>query len=128
MAVTNFGRAVRKARQETNDTLMTMSKGLNKSVAFLSAIETGRTKIPLDLIPEIEKFFNRKGYTFKDDLSVVANVANENIPIDGLSYQHQMIVAGFANSSFNREDLDKICSLLDEIKRAKEVLNDRTDL
>lgn len=128
MAVTNFGRAVRKARQETNDTLMTMSKGLNKSVAFLSAIETGRTKIPLDLIPEIEKFFNRKGYTFKDDLSVVANVANENIPIDGLSYQHQMIVAGFANSSFNREDLDKICNLLDEIKRAKEVLNDRTDL
>ena len=128
MAVTNFGRAVRKARQETNDTLMTMSKGLSKSVAFLSAIETGRTKIPLDLIPKIESFFNQKGYVFNEDLNVVASVANENIPIDGLSYQHQMMVAGFANSNFNREDLDKICSLLDEIKKAKEVLNDRTDL
>lgn len=128
MAVTNFGRAVRKARQETNDTLMTMSKGLNKSVAFLSAIETGRTKIPLDLVPKIEKFFSQKGYVFNEDLSVVASVANENIPIDGLSYQHQMMVAGFANSNFNREDLDKICNLLDEIKKAKEVLNDRKGL
>lgn len=128
MAVTNFGRAVRKARQETNDTLMTMSKGLNKSVAFLSAIETGRTKIPLDLIPKIENFFNDKGYVFKEDLNIVASVANENIPIDGLSYQHQMMVAGFANSSFNREDLDKICGLLEEINKAKEILNDRADL
>lgn len=128
MAVTNFGRAVRKARQETNDTLMTMSKALNKSVAFLSAIETGRTKIPLDLIPEIEQFFHQKGYIFEEKLSVVASVANESVPIDGLSYQHQMIVAGFANSNFNREDLDKICSLLEEIQKAKEVLNDGSDL
>lgn len=128
MAVTNFGRAVRKARQETNDTLMTMSKALNKSVAFLSAIETGRTKIPLDLIPKIEYFFHQKGYIFEENLSVIASVTNENIPIDGLSYQHQMMVAGFANSNLNREDLDKICSLLEEIQRAKEVLNDRAGL
>lgn len=124
MAVTNFGRAVRKARQETNDTLMTMSKGLDKSVAFLSAIETGRTKIPLDLVPKIEKFFYQKGYMFDEDLSIVASVANKNIPIDGLSYQHQMMVAGFANSNFNREDLDKICNLLEDIKMAKEILDD----
>lgn len=128
MAVTNFGRAVRKARQETNDTLMTMSKALNKSVAFLSAIETGRTKIPLDLVPKIEQFFHQKGYVFEEKLSVVASVANESIPVDGLSYQHQMMVAGFANSSFNREDLDKICRLLEEIQKAKEVLNDGSGL
>lgn len=128
MAVTDFGRAVRKARHETNDTLTTMSKGLKKSVAFLSAIETGRTKVPLDLVPEIKSFFGNKGYEFDEDLKVLANITNESVPIDGLSYQHQMMVAGFANSNFNREDLDKICDLLNKVKQAREVLDDGKQL
>lgn len=124
MAVTDFGRAIRKARLETNDTLSSMSKALKKSVSFLSAIETGRTKIPLDLIPNIIDFFSKRNYEFDEDLFVLANLANESVPIDGLSYQHQMMVAGFANSRFNRDDLDKICDLLSQLQKAKEVAGD----
>lgn len=120
MAVTEFGRAVRKARQQTNDTLMTMSEALGKSVAFLSAIETGRTKIPLDFINEIQGFFRQKGYIFDEDLTLLATVENKTVPIDGLSYQHQMMVAGFASSRYTQDELDKICHLLKEIKSISE--------
>jgi transcriptional regulator with XRE-family HTH domain len=119
MAVTEFGKAIRKARRETDDTLMTMSEGLNKSPAFLSAIETGKTKIPLDFVEHIIQFFENKGFFFKEDLFQLAMVDNDNAPLDGLSYQHKMMVAGFANSRFTKEELDTICHLLNEIHNLK---------
>lgn len=115
MAVTEFGKAIRKARCTTNDTLITMASSLKKSTAFLSAIETGRTRIPLDFVNNIIVFFGQKNYVFEEDLRALAMVQNENAPLDGLSFQHKMLVAGFANSSFNKEELDQICNLLNEI-------------
>ncbi|MEN8293730.1 helix-turn-helix transcriptional regulator [Acinetobacter radioresistens] len=115
MAVTEFGKAVRKARRKTNDTLMTMSESLNKSPAFLSAIETGKTKIPLDFVQEVINFFSNKKVSFEENLIQLAMVDNQNAPLDGLSDQHKMMVAGFANSKFTKEELDKICHLLSEI-------------
>ena len=119
MAVTELGKAVREARRKTNDTLMTMSEGLKRSPAFLSAIETGKTKIPLDFVQDIINFFKNKNYIFEQNLIQLAMVDNENAPLDGLSDQHKMMVAGFANSKFTREELDKICNLLDEIHNFK---------
>ena len=124
MAVTEFGKAVRSARRETKDTLLTMSKALNKSVAFLSAIETGRTKIPLDFISLVINYFNVKGYYFKEDLNTLAYVDNKSVEIDGLSYQHQMLVAGFANSRYTQEELAKISSLLKNINQLKKASSD----
>lgn len=119
MAVTELGKAVREARRKTNDTLLTMSEALNKSPAFLSAIETGKTKIPLDFVNSIITFFEAKNYFFPIDLIQLAMVDNENAPLDGLSNQHKMMVAGFANSKFTKDELDKICNLLDEIHNFK---------
>ena len=42
-------------------------------------------------------------------------VANENAPLNGLSLQHQMLVAGFANSDFNQEQLQRFADLLANI-------------
>lgn len=125
MAVTELGKAVREARRKTNDTLLTMSEALNKSPAFLSAIETGKTKIPLDFVNNIITFFEAKNYFFPSNLIELAMVDNENAPLDGLSNQHKMMVAGFANSKFTKDELDKICNLLDEIHNFKgEASND----
>lgn len=118
MAVTELGKAVREARRKTNDTLLTMSEALNKSPAFLSAIETGKTKIPLDFVNSIITFLKQK-LLFPSDLVQLAMVDNENAPLDGLSNQHKMMVAGFANSKFTKDELDKICNLLDEIHNFK---------
>lgn len=115
MAVTKFGEAVRIARRNTKDTLMTMSEALGKSVAFISAIETGRSKIPLDFVKEIEDFFESKGYTFEENLRVLAQIENKNVPLDGLSVQQQMMVAGFANSQLSNEQIQKISKLLSQV-------------
>ncbi|HEZ7495939.1 TPA: helix-turn-helix transcriptional regulator, partial [Neisseria meningitidis] len=44
MGLTKFGAAVREARRQTKQTLQTMAATLGTSPAFLSAIETGRSK------------------------------------------------------------------------------------
>lgn len=123
MAVTKFGEAIRLARRNTNDTLMTMSEELGKSVAFISAIEIGRSKIPLDFVEKIENFFTRRGYVFETDLKVLANIENKNVPLDGLTVQHQMMVAGFANSQLSNEQIQKISKLLQKIQNTSEHSN-----
>lgn len=123
MAVTKFGEVIRLARRNTNDTLMTMSEELGKSVAFISAIETGRSKIPLDFVEKIENFFTKQGYIFETDLKVLANIENKNVPLDGLTVQHQMMVAGFANSQLSNEQIQKISKLLQKIQNTSEYSN-----
>lgn len=47
MALTEFGKAVRKARIDTGYTLLTMAKALGTTSAFLSGLETGSKKFLL---------------------------------------------------------------------------------
>lgn len=117
MGLTKFGEAVREARRQTKQTLLTMSEALGKSPAFLSAIETGRSKVPLDFVKEIENFFSGLGYPAHDmQLREKAMVANEVAPLDGLNFQHQMLVAGFANSDLNQEQLKLFANLLANVQ------------
>lgn len=117
MGLTKFGEAVREARRETKQTLMTMSEALGKSPAFLSAIETGRSKVPMDFVSDIEDFFSSLDYPIESmQLREKAMVANEVAPLDGLNLQHQMLVAGFANSDLNKKQLEQFAKLLAEIQ------------
>jgi transcriptional regulator with XRE-family HTH domain len=119
MALTQFGIAVRKARLETGYTLLTMSNELDTTPAYLSALETGTKKIPKKWVEKIYEFFSAKGIEL-DELDQLANVANKSVPIDGLSDQQQMLVAGFAKSSFTNEQLLKFASLLTEVNGKKD--------
>ncbi len=47
MALTEFGKELRKLRIENNEKLLDMSKKIEKSVAFLSAVETSRKPLPM---------------------------------------------------------------------------------
>lgn len=114
MRLTSFGKIVREARREMGDTLMTMAKALDTSPAFLSAIETGRNKVPADFVGKVDHFFKQKGKTIPN-LKQLAMASNETAPLDGLSYQHKMLMAGFASSDLNKEQLDRFAELLKEI-------------
>ena len=114
MALTEFGKAVRKARIDIGYTLKTMSEELGTSAAFLSGLETGSKKISKDWVTKIEDFFKSKGHAIKD-LGQLADVANENVSLNGLSQQQQMLVAGFANSPFTPEQLKKFAALMEEM-------------
>ena len=117
MGLTKFGEAVREARRQTKQTLLTMSEALGKSPAFLSAIETGRSKVPMDFVGEIENFFSSLGYPVATmRLKEKAMVANEVAPLNGLNLQHQMLVAGFANSDLNQKQLKLFADLLASIQ------------
>lgn len=114
MRLTDFGKAVREARREIKETLMTMANALETSPAFLSAMETGRNKVPADFIQKIDTFFEERG-TPIPNLRQLALASNEAAPLDGLSYQHKMLMAGFASSDLNRDQLNRFAELLKEI-------------
>ncbi|HBM3090354.1 MULTISPECIES: helix-turn-helix domain-containing protein [Klebsiella] len=116
MALTDFGKAVRKARIDTGYTLLTMAKALGTTPAFLSGLETGTKKIPEKWVTAINELFAEQGY-YIDNLDVLASIANESVPIEGLPKQQQMLVAGFAKSEFTHEELKKFAELLAEINK-----------
>lgn len=114
MALTEFGKTVRKARVDTGYTLKTMSEELGTSAAFLSGLETGSKKISKDWVNKIDVFFESKNYPI-ENLTQLADVANESVSLNGLSQQQQMLVAGFASSPFTPEQLKKFAELMKEM-------------
>ncbi|SEI11500.1 hypothetical protein SAMN05660691_03832 [Rheinheimera pacifica] len=119
MALTEFGKAVRKARIDVGYTLLTMAEELGTTPAFLSGMETGAKKIPAKWVDSIYGFFKSKDYEIKH-LSELAHVSNESIPVDGLSLQQKMLVAGFAKSQFTPEELQRFAGLLNQLNGRKD--------
>lgn len=111
MALTDFGKAIRTARIETDATLSQMADAIGATPAFLSAIETGRKKIPSTWIEKIDGFFKLKGKVIPN-LHELATVANGEVSIAGLSPAQQMLVAGFARTSLDSEQLKQFEQLL----------------
>lgn len=111
MALNEFGKAIRKARIDTDSTLAQMASSIGTTPAFLSAIETGRKKIPETWIMRIESFFESKGYAI-NNLQDLASVSNGQVSVAGLSPAQQMLVAGFARTSMDPEQLRNFENLL----------------
>jgi transcriptional regulator with XRE-family HTH domain len=111
MALTDFGRAVRKARLDAEETLSTMADGLNVSPAFLSAMETGRKNISDDWVSKITQFFTERKVKV-EKLGIYADVSNESVSLAGCDPQKQMLIAGFARSSLDAQTLAKFADLL----------------
>ena len=117
MALTPFGKAVRKARLDADVTLSEMATALNVTSPFLSAMETGRKKVPSELVSKIQRFFAAHHVAI-DDLGALADMSNNTVSLEGLVPEHQMMVAGFARVSYpdaDPTDLEQLRSLLRKI-------------
>lgn len=110
MAITEFGKAVRKARIDADVTLASMALALGTTPSFLSAMEMGRKKIPADWVQKIESYFSSHGVSVR--LAEMADVANKTVPIDGLSPAQQMLVAGFARVNLDEREIMNFQALL----------------
>jgi len=110
MALTDFGKAVRKARLDADETLATMAKSLSVSPAFLSAMETGRKKIPDEWVEKITTFFKHHGVNV-EKLGVYADISNKSVSIANCDPDTQMLIAGFARSDLDAETLSKVNEL-----------------
>lgn len=111
MAITEFGRVVRTERARLGETLQSMADELQATPAFLSALETGRKKIPDQWVGKIESFFASKG-TRLTNLRQLADVANQQVSVEGLSPAQQMLVAGFARTNLDAAALKSFEVLL----------------
>ena len=111
MALTEFGKAIRKARLELDITLGAMSEDLGVTPPFLSGLETGRKKIPSEWVSSIQMYFLQKGINLRE-LGTLADIANKSVSLEGLDPKQQMLVAGFARSSFDPETLALFTKLL----------------
>ena len=119
MALTEFGKAVRIARLQTDQTLLSMAEELDVSPAFLSGLENGRKKVSKKWVKQIRAFFENKGYQIKE-LQELADISNEFVELDGLSMQQKMLVAGFAKSPLTPEQLKKMAELLKRVNDSGE--------
>lgn len=115
MAITEFGKAVRKARIDANNvSLSSMATALQTTPSFLSALEMGRKKIPTEWVSKIEGFFRQHGVSVR--LAELADIANKNVPIDGLSPAQQMLVAGLARVNLDEVEITNFQKLLASTK------------
>lgn len=118
MKLTEFGAAVRHARGQLGKTLMAMANDLGTSPAFLSALETGRNKVPAQWVVKIDEYFKGLNFPIRD-LPSLADAANESVSIDGLPLQHQLLVSGFAKSAYTQEQLNAIGEFFQQLHSSK---------
>lgn len=116
MSLSKFGVTVREYRRALEVTLSSMATALNTSPAFLSAMETGRSKIPMDWVEKIAAYFEKSGISVnRQKLKAIACEDNDSVSLEGLPPHHKMLIAGFANSDLNQEQLTKLGKLLADI-------------
>ena len=121
MSLSKFGTTVREYRRLLGVTLSTMANSLSTSPAFLSAMETGRSKIPMEWVEKIAKYFGDHDIPVNlPMLKAKACEDNETVSLEGLRPQHRMLIAGFANSDLNQEQLTKLGNLLNDIYGEKQ--------
>ena len=119
--LTEFGKKVRKARIDAGVTMIEMAHELGTTPSFLSAMETGRKKVPGEWVSKIEQYFSASGFSVAN-LRVAADASNQSVSLEGLSREHQMLVAGFArvqSSSLTPDDVDKFKRLLQGLQGGK---------
>jgi hypothetical protein len=114
MAITEFGKAVRKARIDADVTLADMAASLETTSSFLSAMEMGRKKIPGSWVQKIEEFFRNRGVHVV--LAELADVSNKQVSLEGLPPQQQMLMAGFARVNMDDQQILKLRELLGTMK------------
>lgn len=117
MPMTDFGREVRKARIDADVSLGQMAKDLDTTASFLSTVEMGRKKIPEGLVQKIETFFASRNIHVS--LGCLADVANKQVSLDGLSTEHQKLIAGLARRSFTETELRKFSELIFNKERVR---------
>ncbi len=118
MSLTIFGKTIRKARIDTNETLLNMAKELEVSPSFLSGLETGRKKISEEWVQKIYDYFKKRKIEL-DNLHELAQASNEIIPVDGLPLQQRIMLAGFAKTAMTNEQIEHFSKLLEKINQTQ---------
>lgn len=110
-----FGKALRKIRIEHQELLKDMADKLGVSSAYLSAVETGKRRIPqgwVNSIVELYSLDSHQGSILQDAMD--RSVPDITIPLDGASMAKRDAVLSFARAldGLSDEELSKIMSTM----------------
>ncbi|MCK9622902.1 MAG: helix-turn-helix domain-containing protein [Methylobacter sp.] len=114
--LTPFGKAVRKYRVDRGETQLEVAEALGVSIAFWSAIETGKKNVPAELLAKVISHFELTGAE-ADKLQTLSWVSQRDVKINmqSLNDRSRELVVGFARkfSSLDEEKQQKLRDLLD---------------
>jgi hypothetical protein len=97
-----------------------MAKEIGISSSFLSGLETGTKNITPVWLEKVVIYFNKRDHKIAN-LKELADISNKSVHLhDGLSQQQKMLIAGFANSPFNPEELKKFADVLKMMNEKQE--------
>ena len=109
--LTEFGKALRKIRIDRQQLLSDMADKLGVSSAYLSAVETGKRRIPQDWVSKIASIYSLSCEEQADLQSAADNsVFDVTISLVNASEQKRNAVLSFARAldGLNDEDLKRI--------------------
>lgn len=120
--ITEFGKALRKLRIDRNEYIKDMAEKLHISVAYLSAIETGKRTIPENIVGGIARAYGLEPDDV-DALNQLKDKSNREVRISLIGKTSKQIEAilRFAKciGAMNDERLDKIVQIMDDEWEAK---------
>lgn len=114
--LTPFGKAVRKLRVDHGETQLEIAEALGVSIAFWSAIETGKKNLPTDMLMKVVAHF---GLTKEEaeKLQELSWVSQKDVKINmqNMNDRSRELVVGFARkfSSLDEEKQQKLRDLLE---------------
>ena len=112
MAVTEFGRLLRKLRIDHNEVLLNMADKLDISASYLSAMETHKRDVPEWCLKKIVELYGLSDH----DAESLRDAANEQarvvrIPVEKMSKERKEIVFALVKGMNIDEILEK-CKVL----------------
>ena len=115
--MTKLGIALRKIRLEKQELLKDMASKLNVSSAFLSAIETGKKKIPANFVDKVCEAY---GLTDNErvELSHAADMSTQEmrISLEGASPAQHQVALSFAKAlnGLTDDDISEIMRVFEK--------------
>lgn len=118
--ITEFGKILRKLRIDNQELLRDMAKKLGVSSAYLSAVETGKRKIPSDWSKKIAALYRMNDEVAQELECAYERSAREvRIPLCGVSGRQREAAISFAKALDGLDDK--------KLKKIMEVVNERTE-
>lgn len=118
--LTPFGRFIRKTRLDTGHLLKETADYLGVTSSYLSAVETGKRKIPADWGEKLASFFSLDACARGQLIESIQDSQDElQIDLSGSSKQQRELAFAFARK-LEQLDEHEIQGLIDSIRKMEE--------
>ena len=114
--ITEYGKAVRKARITLGITMSQMANELKCSLAYLSAMENGKRPIPIEYVKMTEAYFVRMGLLENLNLKALADLSNQCVCLEDLKTDVQNLIVEIAQTELSDDDVRKMHEILTNAK------------